>query len=203
MNYIVLDLEWNNVQSRDQLVYVPFRLNGEIIQIGAAKIDDLENLNVTDTFNAIVRPIHYTRMNREVTELTGITDEMIRAGRPFTEVCNEFLEWCGDDFAFITWSGNDIYMLEDNMEMHGMDIGRLPACYDAQVQFDDQITHENRDFALNYAIWKLDLMEEMVESHDALNDVMNTIAVMRHINMTDGLEYCEVGVWEDSNNEGE
>ena len=202
MTYIVMDLEWNRALSRNQLAYVPFRLTGEIIQIGAAKVDNLANLNVVDTFNEIVKPIHYTKMHKEVTELTGITDEMIRGGRPFTDVCREFLEWCGDCFAFISWSGNDIYMLEDNMEMHGMDSSVLPACYDVQVQFDDQITHEGRDFALNYAIWKLNLMSEMSESHDALNDVLNTIAVMRHIDMTDGLEYCEVGVWEEHKEDG-
>ncbi|MBQ0017741.1 MAG: exonuclease domain-containing protein [Clostridiales bacterium] len=201
MNYIVLDLEWNTALARHLYVERPFRLTGEIIQIGAARLDNLTDINVVDTYNALVKPVFYTKMHKEVTELTGITDEMINAGRPFEEVCEEFLKWCGDDYAFITWSGNDIYMLEDNMEIHGMDKSVLPACFDAQVQFDDQITHENRDFALSYAIWKLDLMKSMVESHDALNDVMNTVEVMRHIDMTDGLEYCEVGVWEEASDE--
>ena len=49
MDFVILDLEWNGTYSR--------RLKGfmnEIIEFGAVKVD--ENLNILDTFSALVRP---------------------------------------------------------------------------------------------------------------------------------------------------
>jgi inhibitor of KinA sporulation pathway (predicted exonuclease) len=105
-------------------------------------------------------------------------------------VCKEFLEWCGEDFAFISWSPNDIYMLEDNMSIHGMDVEILPECYDIQLVFDDQITQDGKDNALSYAMWRFEIKPN--RSHDALNDAMNTVEVMRKLDFSEGLEGYEV-----------
>ena len=172
------------------MVRDPFKLSGEIIQFGAVKIDNLQDLNIVDRYSEIVRPVFYTKMNKRVTEVTDLTDEAIGRGRPFEVVCREFLEWCGEDSAFITWSNNDIYMLEDNMSIHEMDIDALPECYDVQLLFDDQITQEDRNFALAYAMWKFDIKPE--RTHDALNDAINTVAVMRKLDFSEGLEGYEI-----------
>ena len=172
------------------MVRDPFNLGGEIIQFGAVKIDDLQSLNVVERYSEIVGPVFFTKMNKSVTEVTELTDDDLSKGRPFTEVCREFLGWCGDDYVFITWGDADIYMLEDNMSIHEMDIDVLPECYDAQLVFDDQITQEDRSFALSYAMWKFDIKPE--RSHDALNDAINTVAVMRKLDLSEGLEGYEI-----------
>ena len=96
MNYIVLDLEWNQPLSPQRMVRDPMKLSGEIIQFGAVRIDDLQDLNIVDKYSEIVKPVFYTKMNKHVTEVTDLTDEIISKGRPFEVVCREFLEWCGD-----------------------------------------------------------------------------------------------------------
>ena len=190
MNYIVLDLEWNQPLSPQRMVREPFKLGGEIIQFGAVRIDNLQDRNIAERYSEIVKPVFYTKMNKHVTEVTELTDDDLAGGRPFTEVCAEFLEWCGDDYAFITWGDADIYMLEDNMSIHDMDIDVLPECYDAQLVFDDQITQEDRSFALSYAMWKFEIKPE--PSHDALNDAINTVEVMKRLDFSEGLEGYEV-----------
>ena len=190
MDYIVLDLEWNQPLSPQRMVRDPMKLSGEIIQFGAVRIDDLQDLNIVDKYSEIVKPVFYTKMNKHVTEVTDLTDEIISQGRPFEVVCSEFLEWCGDDFVFITWGGADIFMLEDNMLIHEMDIEGLPECYDAQIVFDDQITQEDRSFALSYAMWKFEIKPQ--RSHDALNDAINTVEVMKRLDLTEGLEGYEI-----------
>ena len=190
MNYVVLDLEWNQPLSPQRMIRQPFKLSGEIIQFGAVKIDSLQDLNITARYSEIVKPVYYTKMAKHVTEVTDLTDEIVSQGRPFDVVCREFLEWCGDDCAFITWSGNDIYMLEDNMVIHEMEIDGLPECYDVQLVFDDQITQEDRNFALSYAMWKFDIKPE--RSHDALNDAINTVEVMKRLDFSEGLEGYEI-----------
>ena len=190
MDYIVFDLEWNQPTAPHLTVMDPFKLSGEIIQFGAVKIRNLEDIEVVDTYTAIVKPIYYTKMNKNVEEVTELTDEMVMQGRPFPEVCKEFLEWCGEDFAFISWSPNDIYMLEDNMSIHGMDVENLPECYDIQLVFDDQVTQDGKDNALSYAMWRFEIKPN--RSHDALNDAMNTVEVMRRLDFSEGVEGYEV-----------
>ena len=38
MNYIVLDMEWNQANSYSEMVKDPIMLTGEIVQIGAVKL---------------------------------------------------------------------------------------------------------------------------------------------------------------------
>ena len=42
MNYIVVDLEWNQAMSSKSSVFnkLPIKLRGEIIEIGAVKLDE-------------------------------------------------------------------------------------------------------------------------------------------------------------------
>ena len=56
--------------------------------------------------------------------------------------------------------------------------------------FDDQVTQEGRDFALSYAMWKMEI--KPAPSHDALNDAINTAEVMRHLDLSEGLEGYEI-----------
>ena len=100
------------------------------------------------------------------------------------------MDWCGNDSAFITWSENDILMIENNMIIHEMDIKRLPKCYDVQALFDDQVTQEDRPFALNYAMWKYDIKPQY--THDALNDAINTVEVMKRLDFSEGIEEYEI-----------
>ena len=55
MNYIVVDLEWNQAMSSKSSVFnkLPIHLLGEIIEIGAVKVKDGR---VADTYSALVNP---------------------------------------------------------------------------------------------------------------------------------------------------
>lgn len=50
---IVLDLEWNQPFSMRSMITTPVRLHGEIIQIGAVKLN--EQLEIVDTFKVMVK----------------------------------------------------------------------------------------------------------------------------------------------------
>lgn len=188
MTYVVMDLEMNFSNTRFVSERNGVRLGAEIIEIGAVKLG--EGLETIDKYTRFVKPAAYPKVNAEVSELTGITTEMIWAGIPFPEAAEEFLTWCGDGAEFITWSVNDILVLEDNMMYHGLDHEKLPKCYDIQMMFDDQITDEGRDFALSYAMWKLGITP--APSHDALNDAINTAEVLRHLDISEGFDEYEV-----------
>lgn len=177
MHYVIIDLEWNQPLSKKQMIRKPFKLRGEIIQIGAVKVD--ENMQTIDTFNVMIKPQYYKKMNKKVQELTDITSEHLEEGVSFEEAIQSFRAWCGSDFAFMTWGPEDIYMLEDNLYLYDFDADWLPTAYDAQVIFDDQVTMENRDYSLGYAMYKFGI--KPLKCHDALNDAINTVKVLMNL----------------------
>lgn len=188
MNYIVLDMEWNQPRFKQETVKKPVELFGEIIQIGAVKLD--ENFNLVDTFKIMVSPKYYKKMHKTVAKITKITTEQLQYGFPFPVAFNYFRKWCGDEFSFLIWGFDDVDMLRSNMILHKMDESWIPETYNVQVIFDNQVLKENRQIALFKAMEMLD--EPALEAHDALHDAKNTARVCLHLDMEKGIaEYHE------------
>ena len=183
MNYIVLDLEWNQPFDMKKMVKKSVMLHGEVIQIGAVKLD--EDYHILDTFKIMVTPKYYTKMHKKVSKLTGITTEELQYGFPFPIAFKHFCKWCGEEFVFLTWGPDDIQMLRDNMILHEMNLDWLPNTYNLQVIFDDQIAKEKRQISLSDAMERLG--EPALEAHDALNDAKNTACVCLRLDMVKGL----------------
>lgn len=184
MNYIILDMEWNQPYNIRYAVKKPVLLHGEIVQIGAVKLDD--SFRTVDKIDIFIRPRHYKRMNKRVSQLTGITNVDLKSGIPFTDAYEIFREWCGEESVLLTWGPDDIPMLIENIKVWGLDESTLPKYYNLQVIFDAQITHEHRQFALNSA---LEIVGEVGKNaHNALNDAENTALVCTHLDLKSGIE---------------
>ena len=184
MNYIVFDLEWN--QAIDgQYITEPMFLSGEIIEIGAVKLNDA--FQAVDELRLYIRPQYYTQMNQQVAALTKINNSCLkRNGIPFPEAMERFWQWCGEDFGFMTWSESDLDMLIENLQLHHMDLSRLPVCYDIQRIFDREIMRENRQCNLDRAIEILG--ESGDRAHDALHDAKNTVLVCNHLDLEEYID---------------
>lgn len=114
MNYIVLDLEWN--QSSVPGGENP-RLPFEIIEIGAAKLDS--HFNIIDQYGSIVKPRVYRRLQSRIREILNYDENYLwTTGRPFDVVFREFKKWCGEDYIFCTWGPLDLTYLQQNMSFY-------------------------------------------------------------------------------------
>ncbi len=184
MEYIVMDLEWNMPENKYGRVKRPIRLDGEIIQIGAVKLD--ERLEEIDEFNTKVRPVFYRKMNRKVQELTSITTADLQDGTLFEEAAASFREWCGSDSVMLTWGPSDLKMLTENLIIHEMDYDWIPETFDAQLMFDFQETMDNRNYSLDYAFYYFGLRGG--KAHDALNDARDTAAVIRMLDVQEFIQ---------------
>lgn len=153
-------------------------LTGEIVEIGAVKLD--ENFCPMDEIRIFIKPQYYSKMHKEITALTGIRDQDLEDhGVSFPDGYKQFIEWCGDEYAFMTWSMNDMPMLIDNMLLHGIDISDLPECYDVQRIFSREIMRGETRYSLETA---LTLLKEKGDSaHDALHDARNTAKICDHL----------------------
>ena len=180
MNYIVFDLEWNQPASWDTAIRDPIYLSGEIIEIGAVKLN--EQFQSVDELCLFVTPKYYPKMHKEVAALTGIHDKDLAAkGIPFPEAYAQFIEWCGEEYAFMTWSMSDLPVLIDNLLIHGIDVSDLPECYDIQRIFSREIMRGETRYSLETALTLL--REKGDSSHDALHDARNAVKVCDHLDL--------------------
>ena len=111
MNYIVLDLEWNQAAYKvDEEEGVPF----EIIEIGAVKLN--KKAEKISEYSALIRPQVYPFLVRRTREITGLSDKILdREGVYFEDVFEEFIRWCGKDYIFCIWGTTDLVQLQRNM----------------------------------------------------------------------------------------
>ena len=181
MNYIVFDLEWNQSPGGKSTseAMMPF----EIIQIGAVKLD--ENLNEQGEFSAYVCPVAYDKLHRKISEILGITmDDLYEKGRPFTDVCSDFLEWCGEDYTFCTWGSMDLTELQRNMTYHNIEntLAQPLLYYDLQKLYSIQYQDGKARSTLQRVIEEFGI-EEDEEFHMADSDARYTAKVMKHLDM--------------------
>ena len=186
MNYIVLDMEWNQPGLGDiPVCHSGVFMKNEIVQIGAVKLD--ENKCITEKFDSVVKPEFIKTMNRTVSRLTGITDEMLFGADTFKVVLERFKAWCGSDFVFLIWGYDDIRILKNNISFHGLDASWLPEHYNIQMIFCTQNNLERRQYSLAFAL-EFCKIDKTSEFHDALNDAEYTALVCATLDLEKGIQ---------------
>ena len=161
MNYIVLDLEWNQggEDAERQPVF-------EIVEIGAVKLN--EQMEQIGEFHVLIRPQIYHKMHRVTGDLIQLDMEMLKEGETFVEVMERFLVWCGgacgdvsagsacEQFIFCTWGTQDLTELQRNMKYYGMEpLSGGPIPYlDVQklfsIAYEDRKVRRNLEYAVDY-----------------------------------------------------
>lgn len=192
MYYITLDLEWNQAYAQKAMAVqkqLSCRLRGEVIQIGAVKLD--EHMRPCGSYSVIVRPKYFRHIHRQVEKLTGISQAQMDRGMPLPEAAEGFRRFCGDSFVFLTWGPDDIPMLKDNFRIHGLPTAWLDATYDMQIMFNRQTDGASKQRSLEYAMDYFGIAMNL-PAHDALNDAYFTALVAQKLDIPRGVrEYDE------------
>jgi len=161
------------------MILEPIKFVGEIIQIGAVRMDGA--LKIEDTLDIMIKPIYYTVMHSRVEDLTGIDEADLEEGVSFSEAYKRFMEFCGEDFCLMTWGGDDIRILTSNMTVHNLPFPAELKSYNLQRVYGKQIAKEKKQIALETAVEALG--EPPYDAHNALNDAMSTARVCRHLDL--------------------
>lgn len=178
MNYIVLDLEWNQCPTgkTEEIPHFPF----EIIEIGAVRLD--ADHNITDRFHEVVKPVVYTSLHHKTKEVVLLRSIDFESAREFSSVIKDFFRWCGDSPVFCTWGPADLTELQRNLAYH-----KVPSpfsfpliYYDIQKIFS--IIYEDRKTrrSLESAIDMLQI-EKTIPFHSALSDAYYTSLIMQKL----------------------
>ena len=186
MDYIVLDMEWNQPWpgSPSARKVLPVQIRGEIIQIGAVRVT--EDRTVADEFQVLIKPKFYRRLNRRVSKLTGIKESRLRdEGIPMQEAMKNFRSWCGDDVVFLTWGFDDIGILRENLRLYGLDESWTQNWYNAQMIFNAQTDGSSAQKALKTAM-EIFGIEPTRPAHDALGDAYHTALICARLDLERG-----------------
>ena len=190
MEVFFVDFEMCVVQKKA----APKHMHFEIIQFGAVAMD--ENFNFTDEFNRFVKP-QYGELTPEITQLTGITENMLENQATFIKAFSEFIKWIGDDSHIIySWSANDLLQLKNEACIKGFptrDLNMFANWIDFQRVFTEaaRLSHVP---ALGYAL-ELMQLEFVGSKHFADADAYNTARLFR---LCSKLKYFDMDLTRDN-----
>lgn len=118
--YVIFDIETTGFSPK----------NNKIIEIGAIKV---VNGEAVDMFSSFIYP--QCKIPYKITELTGITDEMVREAKIIDEVLPKFIEFIGDsvvvahnasfDAGFIKKNCNDLGLKFNNTILDTVNLARF------------------------------------------------------------------------------
>lgn len=179
MNYIVLDLEWNQGNAAKEPENP--ELSFEIIEIGAIKLN--EDLELVGEFSKLIKPQVHKEMHHITSKLIHMRIEELKRGEPFVKVMKDFLEWCGEEeHTFCTWGPLDLTELQRNMRYYEMEpLSEGPIIFlDVQKLFS--IAYEDRKArrSLEWAVDHLEI-EKDIPFHRAFSDAYYTSKVLAEI----------------------
>ncbi|MGN0335650.1 MAG: exonuclease domain-containing protein [Lachnospiraceae bacterium] len=178
MNYIVLDLEWN--QSARGKQFTNPELPFEIIQFGAVKLN--HRGNVLDVFDRMVCPVVYPKLHSAVRELVPFSEQELKSGNPFPVVFAEFMHFCGEDYRFCTWGSQDLWQLQQNIRYHQLlnPFPKLLRYYDVQKLFSIACEDGKIRRTVEYAADIYGLNKEL-PFHSAVNDARYVVRIFQRL----------------------
>jgi DNA polymerase III subunit alpha, Gram-positive type len=158
LTYVIFDLETTGLES----------LRDEIIEIGAIKI---ENREVKDVFNKLVKPEKL--VSSHITELTGISQEMLENEPPIKPVLAQFMEFIGDNILIAHNAEFDSGFIKTQLKKNfNKDLTNTTIC----------TLHISRDVLPNLDNHKLHTIANyynlnVVNRHRAIGDVELTLQI--------------------------
>lgn len=171
MNYIVYDLEFTVIRKQEWLA--------EIIEIGAAKVRDIEGrLQITETFQSFVKPLRDASFTQHTTTFTGITLQDIQSAPYLPAAIDAFRTWIGEEpYYMCAWGPDDKYQLVKSCNEHKIPLDWIRNHNDIQKQFSRKRNTETyRQIGLKKALEMLEISFEG-SHHRAVDDAVNTAKV--------------------------
>lgn len=106
-DYIIFDIETTGLDSSYD----------EVIEIGAIKV---KNNKIVSKFNSLVKPKN--EIDEYITELTGITNEMVKDAPTIEEILPDFMDYIGNDILIGHNVNFDINFIYDNLYRNKFDV---------------------------------------------------------------------------------
>ncbi|MCT4508045.1 MAG: exonuclease domain-containing protein [Tepidibacter sp.] len=182
MNYIIFDLELNSKPFKS-------KIPNEIIEIGAVKVN--EQLEITDKFQAFIKPKHFPKLFSRIKKKTNIQQVDINSAKSFKLIMKIFKEWLGEDYLLCSWGYDDYYHLKTNCKLHNIRSNWINEFLDIQKQFS--IIHKlekGKTASLSNALILYNIEVEEGSMHRADIDAKYTCKIF--INLFKKLDFSNI-----------
>ncbi|MCI1955432.1 MAG: exonuclease domain-containing protein [Oscillospiraceae bacterium] len=170
MDFVILDLEWNGAYSKKLKGFL-----NEIIEFGAVRVDG--QLNIVDTFEALIHPQVGKKISGKIRTLTSITNEDLDGGLRFMQAVSRFCKWA-KGAVVMTWGTSDILALIENCR-YFCGNGRIPFLeryVDLQAYCEHLLQNESgQQMGLGTAAGLLGIDADGFDHHRALGDSLLTL----------------------------
>ncbi|WP_409305528.1 exonuclease domain-containing protein [Peribacillus sp. SCS-155] len=170
MNYIVVDVERNSFNYETDKP-------SEIIEIGAVKLN--QNGNVIDIFSALVKPS--CPLSAFTKKLTHITEDMVSSAPSFEKVYQDFIDFMGEQYVFVSWGKEDYRFFQADCTRQGLPLFSPNMFLDIQEVYMYGVLKTFSTPSLASAVEFLGIEESGV-SHRAFSDAENTAKIF--VNLT-------------------
>lgn len=169
---IICDLETDGLP---RAVGVDLNKQPRIIEFFGLKVDD-ETLEIKDELEFLVNP--GGKLDKEIVEITGITDEMLKSQRPFAGHVTSLVDFFLGERNFVAHNVSFEKMLL-GFEMDRLDLGHnFPWCRNDICTVEMSEHYEGRRMKLSDLHHFL-LGEGFKDAHRAKPDVMATYRVIK------------------------
>ena len=183
MNYIVMDLEYNQSFNFRKGVKAPSHplIPLEIIQIGAVKLDGARNM--AGRFGTTVKPRVYRGLNPFVAKVTGLSKAALRNSPEFEEAYRGLADFIGKERAVLCfWGNDDMKELFRNVLFNEQNTRALPLKYInvqslASLHLD---LSAKQQLSLATVVETLGIEADM-PFHNAPNDAFYTAQIFRRV----------------------
>lgn len=175
MNYIVIDLEWNQSNTMSEQA-----MPCEIIEIGAVKLD--EDRNMIGKFSEVIRPQLYMELHYITRSITHIKKDELMGADFFPKVVKNFFNWCGENFIFCTWGDTDLTELQRNISYYKLTglIDKPIMYYNIQNLFRLEYEKDMNIRTLKYAVNIMGIPKDNT-FHRAFYDAKYTAQILQRL----------------------
>lgn len=160
-SFVVFDLETTGLSAEKNF----------IIEIGAVKIKGGE---IVDSFSTFVEPP--VKIPQKITELTSITDSMVRGAPGEEKAVSDFMEFCGDSVLVAHNAAFDTGFIRASLQRRGK---MFSHCFIDTVSLARRLYPELKSFKLNSLTRHLKIKLE--HHHRAVDDALATAHVFRNM----------------------
>lgn len=183
MNYIVIDLEYN--QNFDFKVSNRAPSNPllplEVIQIGAVKLSG--NMSTSGSFSTLIKPKLYPRLNPFVSKVTGLKSANLSKAPYFPDGYRNLMSFIGRRKTVLCfWGNDDMKELCRNALFYQLNLDLMPLRYiNVQKMVSLHLKMPpKRQLSLSSVVEKFGLTSDL-PFHSAINDAYYTAKVLKHI----------------------
>ncbi len=178
MKHIMIDLEMNDIarEYKEQRQIC----KREVIEIGAAMLND--EFEMVNQIRIYVKP-QYNTVTADITQLTGITNDMVKDAAHFEQAMDSFFDWCGgmEDITMYSWSDSDVKQLRKECELKQYHLDEMKPLFRKWVDFQKvfgKLLGIEKKIALKYALGAIN-RDFDGHAHDAMDDAVNTAYILQ------------------------